>query len=133
MPKKNFIPQDLKIWIEMRKLYHLSNAQIQMARELGMNPRKLGKLNNHKQEPWKKPLPEFIARCYFKRFHRGEPEVVMSIEEKARVLQAKKEAKKAAKKLRREQQALEAEDKPNEPPRMTTCEVVQDLDDEVPF
>jgi hypothetical protein len=33
--------------------YHLSDTQIQMARELGMNPEKLGKLDNHDQEPWK--------------------------------------------------------------------------------
>jgi len=31
-----------------------------MARELGLNPHKFGKLANEKQEPWKKPLPEFI-------------------------------------------------------------------------
>jgi len=45
------IPQDLQPWIEARKRHHLSHAQVQMARELGMNPRKLGKLDNHKQEP----------------------------------------------------------------------------------
>jgi hypothetical protein len=33
-----------------------------MARELGMNPKKLGKLDNHDQEPWKLPLPEFIRK-----------------------------------------------------------------------
>jgi hypothetical protein len=31
-----------------------------MARELGMNPRKLGGKDNHHQEPWKMPLPHFI-------------------------------------------------------------------------
>jgi len=30
-------------WIEARKRFHLSDAHVQMARELGMNPRKLGK------------------------------------------------------------------------------------------
>ncbi len=39
-----------------------------MARELGMNPNMLGKLDNHKQEPWKAPLPVFIEDCYEKRF-----------------------------------------------------------------
>jgi hypothetical protein len=32
-----------------------------MARELGMNPKKFGKIANEKQEPWKKPLPAFIG------------------------------------------------------------------------
>jgi hypothetical protein len=52
-----------------------------MARELGMNPRKFGKIANEKQEPWKAPLPAFIERIYFKRFGRGRPVDVKSIEE----------------------------------------------------
>jgi hypothetical protein len=55
-----------------------------MARELGMNPKKLGKLDNHRQEPWKAPLPEFIEHVYRKRFGGERPEVVMSVEERAR-------------------------------------------------
>ena len=45
-----------------------------MARELGLNPRKLGSLANHKQEPWKAPLPLFIEDIYFMRFGRDRPE-----------------------------------------------------------
>ena len=33
------LSQDLKDWIEARKRFGLSHAQVQMARELGMNPR----------------------------------------------------------------------------------------------
>jgi hypothetical protein len=43
---------------------------VQMARELGMNPAKLGKIDNHQREPWKLPLPEFIEELYRKRFGR---------------------------------------------------------------
>jgi hypothetical protein len=59
--------QKLQAWTDARKRHHLSDAQVQMARELGMNPAKLGKLDNHKQEPWKLPLPQFIEELYFKR------------------------------------------------------------------
>ena len=52
-----------------------------MARELGMNPRKLGSLADKGQEPWKLPLPEFIVECYRKSFGRSEPEHVRSLEE----------------------------------------------------
>ena len=52
-----------------------------MARELGMNPKKFGKLDNHKQEPWKAPLPIFIEDLYFKRFGKEKPENVQSIEQ----------------------------------------------------
>lgn len=70
--------------------------EVQMARELGMNPKKLGKLDNHDQEPWKAPLPQFIEHLYFKRFGRERPEVALSIEERAREQRVKKEARKEA-------------------------------------
>lgn len=58
------VPPDLQVWIEARERFHLSHAHIQMARELGMNPKKLGGLANSNQEPWKAPLPEFIEETY---------------------------------------------------------------------
>ena len=93
---KKTIPQHLQDWIEARKRHHLSHAQVQMARELGMNPKKLGKLDNHDQEPWKEPLPQFIEHLFFRRFGRERPELVLSIEEWARAQRAKKEAHKEA-------------------------------------
>ena len=57
-----------KFWIEAKKRYRLSNEIIQMAKKLGLNPKKFGSLANHKQEPWKQPLPEFIRALYEKRF-----------------------------------------------------------------
>ena len=66
---------------------------IQMARELGLNPKKFGKLANHRQEPWKRPLPEFIAHLYVKRFGKM-PDVVRTIEEVAAAEMARREAKK---------------------------------------
>lgn len=95
------LSQDLKDWIEARKRFRLSHAHVQMARELGMNPRKLGKLDNHDQEPWKAPLPQFIEYLYLKRFGRDRPEHVMSIEERARAKEAKRTARKAAKRAAR--------------------------------
>ena len=32
------------------------------------SPADFGKLDNHDQEPWKLPLPEFIRKLYSKRF-----------------------------------------------------------------
>ena len=51
-----------------------------MAREPGLNPGKLGKLSNHRQEPWKAPLPQFIEHLYLKRFGREQPRVVTPAE-----------------------------------------------------
>ena len=74
------IPEKLQVWIDARKKYHLSHAHIQMARELGLNPRKFGKIANHRQEPWKAPLPVFIEDIYFKRFRKKRPDNIKSIE-----------------------------------------------------
>ena len=91
------VPEKLKPWIEARASYKLSHIQVQMARELGMNPRKFGSLANHKQEPWKLPLPEFIEHCYEKQFGRSAPEDSRSIEQKLEAERAKKEAKRLSK------------------------------------
>src|SRR5207237_6683945 len=93
MPK-NRIPGDLQVWIDARKKYHLSHAHVQMARELGMNPRKFGKLANHRQEPWKAPLPVFIEELYFKRFGKRQPDTVRSIEQRVTEQQEKRAAKR---------------------------------------
>lgn len=84
------IPDSLRDWITARQRHRLSHAHVQMARELGMNPRKLGKLDNAHQEPWKLPLPKFLESLYLKRFGRERPEQVRSIEEHCRLLEKKK-------------------------------------------
>ena len=96
------IPDKLHVWIDARKGHGLSHAQIQMARELGMNPKKLGKLDNADQEPWKLPLATFIENLYWKRFRKDRPDVVLPIEERARLDEQKKEARRQAKRQRRE-------------------------------
>jgi len=96
------IPDTLHDWIEARKRHGLSHVQIQMARELGMNPKKLGNLDNADQEPWKLPLPAFTENLYRKRFTKDRPDVVLSIEERARLEEQKKEARREAKRQRRE-------------------------------
>lgn len=68
-----------------------------MARELGMNPKKLGGKANHKQQPWKAPLPVFIEDLYFKRFGKLRPDKVLSIEQIAREQKRKREERKQRK------------------------------------
>jgi hypothetical protein len=99
---KRKIPDKYQIWIEVRKQYHLSHAQIQMARELGMNPRKFGKIANEKQEPWKAPLPAFIERIYLKRFGRERPAEVKPIEEIWKANEKKRQDRKMRKQPKRE-------------------------------
>jgi hypothetical protein len=107
MAKEVSIPQKYQAWIDARKRYRLTDAQVQMARELGLNPNKFGKLANEKQEPWKKPLPEFIEEIYFKRFGRTRPEVVRSIEEIVQDQRDRKAERKASEEVSNEKSSLE--------------------------
>lgn len=98
-------------WIIAQKRHKLSDKQVQMARELGLNPDKLGKIDNHKQETWKAPLPQFIEEIYFRRFKREEPLTVRSLKEiMAADDKVKREKKKKAKK-----RALKEEQNKNNP------------------
>jgi hypothetical protein len=68
--------QKMQAWIRAQKRHRLSREQAQMVRKLGMNPAKLGQIDNHKQEPWKLLLPQFVEELYVKRFGKsasGQP------------------------------------------------------------
>ena len=95
--------QKFQAWIDARKRHRLSHSHVQMARELGMNPAKLGKLGNCGSEPWKLPLPEFIEELYCKRFGKRAPDTVISLEDRFRLEQQRKAARRAAKQQRAEQ------------------------------
>lgn len=98
--KKVRLPAKLQPWFEARQKYRLTDPQIQMARELGLNPRKFGGYANHRQQPWKRPLGEYIEHLYVKRFKKEQPERVTSLEEQAQAMQRKKAEKKARKRAK---------------------------------
>ncbi len=104
------IPEKLQLWIDARKKYHLSHAHIQMARELGLNPRKFGKIANHRQEPWKAPLPVFIEDIYIKRFRKKRPDNVKSIEQILKDRLRSKEKCRIKKQLNKEKIEAKAKD-----------------------
>ncbi len=89
------LPATFQLWRVARQKYHLSDAYVQMARELGLNPKKFGSLANQRQEPWKVPLAEFIAELYVKRFGKTRPERVLPLEEWAAERARKTMAKRA--------------------------------------
>ena len=90
----------MQAWIDARQRHGLSHVQVQMAQELGMNPAKLGKLDNHDQGPWKMPLREYLEHLYLKRFGRACPDAAMPIEDRWRLQEQKKEARRAARRHR---------------------------------
>jgi len=110
---KNRIPDPLQMWIDARKKFRLSHVQVQMARELGLNPKKFGKLANHRQEPWKMPLPQYIEHLYHKHFKKDRPETVISVEEKVELEHRKKLEKRAKKQAITASQAVQPKPEPN--------------------
>ena len=73
---------DEQAWRNAKKICQLNAQQVEMARALGMNPKKLPRLRPSPQQRWKLPVGEFIEACYRKRFggdpvdhhqHRPEP------------------------------------------------------------
>ena len=112
---KSKIPQEFLPWIDAKKKYRLSQMHIQMARELGMNPKSFGKLDNHKQERWKVPLPQFIEHLYSKRFGREAPDIVLSFEQINNLKVQKKEVARERKALKKATNALSTFE--NEVPR----------------
>lgn len=90
MPQKGFIPNKLKPWIEARKKYKLSHSHVEMARRLGLNPKKLGGMANNKHESWKMPLPEYIEHLHQQRYGEIITDVVKPLE----VVDAEKRSRK---------------------------------------
>lgn len=85
-------------WIAAQKRHRLSDTHVQMARELGLNPDKLGKIDNHRQEPWKAPLPEFIEEIFYKRFKKERPDVVKPLKQILKEQEIKTKTKRRKKK-----------------------------------
>jgi len=92
--------KNLEKWIVAQKKHRLSDKHVQMARELGLNPDKLGKIDNHKQETWKAPLNEFIEDIYLKQFKKSEPDNIRSLKQ----IQEDNKRKKDEKKKKKESQ-----------------------------
>ena len=63
---------DDEAWTNAKKICRLNARQVEMARALGMNPKKLPGLRPSAQQRWKLPVAEFIEERYRKRFG-GDP------------------------------------------------------------
>lgn len=62
---------DQEAWTNAAKICRLTARQVEMARALGMNPRKHPGLRPTPQQRWKLPVGEFIEESYRKRFGGG--------------------------------------------------------------
>ena len=99
----------LEKWMAAQKRHRLSDKHVQMARELGLNPDKLGQIDNHRHEPWKVPLPQFIEDIYIKRFKRDQPETVRPLKQILKEMEFKKKLQKEKKEERRKQRVFSSD------------------------
>ena len=90
---------NIEKWIVAKKKPRLSDKHVQMARELGLNPDKFGKIDNHHNERWKVPLGQFIEDIYFKQFKKSEPDTIKSLDQILLDMRRKKDEKKEKKRL----------------------------------
>ncbi|TWT89440.1 hypothetical protein Pla52n_68260 [Stieleria varia] len=95
--KKKRIPNKFRPWIEARKKFRLSHAHIQMARELGLSPKRFAAYADTTNQPWKVPLPQFIEQQYLTQFGKERPDEIKSIERIAEEHQAKRAERKLKK------------------------------------
>ena len=96
-PKR--MASNIEKWIVAQKKHRISDKHVQMARELGLNPDKLGKIDNHQNERWKVPLEQFIEDIYLKQFKKSEPDTIRSLDQILKDTQRKKDEKKEKKRL----------------------------------
>lgn len=130
MAKQKKLPPELQAWVDARKRFHLSDAHVQMARELGMNPKKLGGMANHKQEPWKRPLPQYIEELYLKRFKKEGPDSVRSIDQ---IMADKKRKHADRRELKHQPQEDLRPENAAQPPAQPDCTNTAVEDDDIPF
>ena len=83
MKKKRKSSKD-DLWKTAKKNYRLKESHIYMAKALGLNPKKFGSYANHKQQPWKAPLPDYIEELYEKRFKKEVPAEILAKDKKVK-------------------------------------------------
>ena len=67
--------EELQKWTKVKHRCGLTDAHVQMARELGMKPKRLLQPDN----PWEEPLGRRIEELYLKRFRRRLPDSVVPL------------------------------------------------------
>ena len=128
MAKQKRLPPKLQAWVDARKRFHLSHAHVQMARELGMNPRNLGGMANHRQEPWKLTLPQYIEGLYLKHFKKERPDNVRSSEQVLADRERKQAERNERRRLQQDAPHPENDSRPSALPDSDTV-----TDDGIPF
>ena len=94
----------LQVWAKVKRLCAFTDAHVQMARELGMNPRRLTESVRTPQGLAQTPPGQRIETLYLKRFKKPRPDSVVPLRQALHDARAKERAE-AHERRRRKRQA----------------------------
>jgi hypothetical protein len=94
----------LHLWFKVKREHALTDAQVQMARELGMNPKRLIESESTTQGLTQTPLSRRIEDLYLKRFKKPLPDAVVPLRQLLHDTRAHERAE-ARERRRRKRQA----------------------------
>jgi hypothetical protein len=94
----------LQLWVKVKRQYALTDAQVQMARELGVNPKRLSESESAVQGATQAPLGRRIEDLYLKRFKKPLPDPVEPLRQLLHDARARERAE-ARERRRRKRQA----------------------------
>jgi hypothetical protein len=94
----------LEDWRKVKILHGLTDMQVQMGRELRMNPRRLLRAAHIEQEMTQPSLARLIEDLYRKRFKKPRPDPVVPLRQTLHEVRARERAE-ARERRRRERQA----------------------------
>ena len=69
----------LQLWVKVKRQCALTDAHVQMARELGMNPKRLIESEDTTPGVMQTPLSQRIEGLYLKRFKKSQPDFVVPL------------------------------------------------------
>jgi hypothetical protein len=69
----------LQVWAKAKRRCGLTDAHVQMARELRMNPQRLAESASTAPEPTQTPLAQRIESLYLKRFGKPRPDSIVPL------------------------------------------------------
>jgi hypothetical protein len=93
----------LQLWVKVKRQRGLSDAHVQMARELGMNPRRVLEADKAGQEP----LARRIEVLYLKRFKRPLPDAVAPLRQLLHDARARERAEAHERRQRKRQAEID--------------------------
>jgi hypothetical protein len=87
------LPEQIAASTRRMRQHKVAPTDLDLSHPIDLVVLSVSKIDNHKQEPWKLPLPQFIEELYLKRFGKTALDAMMSIEERAHIEQQKKEGR----------------------------------------